>query len=390
MGKTLISLGLGILNGLVYGFLARLAEPPTTKQQQRCNHNNGDNRDNHIGIHNPSLKTATDTSPHPHLSDSGESDTQRHMQASYMSDSPESDKQVRSASPQLSDSPESDMQGHVRVPYVSDSGESDTRRSSSTGREKLDSMASTSRMTSFQRREQLIEIGRSLFASKGFEAVSVEEIAATAKVSKPIVYEHFGGKEGLYAVVVDREMRALTDTLVNALSDQQAHPRQIVERAALALLTYVEENAKGFRVLTRDSPKTDPAGSFSSLLGDISIRVEDLLTESFKRQHLPAKGVPYYAQMLIGMTVYTCQYWADQRKLSKEQLAAHIVNLAWYGLSRMEAKPELRFEGDKAQREAEKRMEREERKAVKGPKSGDPLPQPSPVTTSSPEETEAD
>ena len=47
-------------------------------------------------------------------------------------------------------------------------------------------------MTSYQRREQLIEIGRSLFAAKGFEAVSVEEIASTAKVSKPIVYEHFG------------------------------------------------------------------------------------------------------------------------------------------------------------------------------------------------------
>ena len=49
-------------------------------------------------------------------------------------------------------------------------------------------------MTSLQRREQLIEVGRSLFAAKGFEAVSVEEIAAHAKVSKPIVYEHFGGK----------------------------------------------------------------------------------------------------------------------------------------------------------------------------------------------------
>ena len=106
----------------------------------------------------------------------------------------------------------------------------------STGREKLGNMANTSRMTSYQRREQLIEIGRSLFAAKGFEAVSVEEIASTAKVSKPIVYEHFGGKEGLYAVVVDREMRALTDVLINALSDPQAHPRQIVERTALALL----------------------------------------------------------------------------------------------------------------------------------------------------------
>lgn len=242
----------------------------------------------------------------------------------------------------------------------------------STGREKLGSMANTSRMTSYQRREQLIEIGRSLFAAKGFEAVSVEEIAATAKVSKPIVYEHFGGKEGLYAVVVDREMRALTDVLINALSDPQAHPRQIVERTALALLTYVEENAEGFRVLTRDSPKTDPSNSFNSLLGDVAVRVEDILTEAFKRQHLPAKSVPYYAQMLIGMTVYTCQYWADQRKLSKEQLAAHIVNLAWYGLSRMEAKPELRYESEKTLRAAEKQAAKEakenakrERKAAK-------------------------
>ncbi|WP_422614352.1 TetR/AcrR family transcriptional regulator [Bifidobacterium thermophilum] len=208
-------------------------------------------------------------------------------------------------------------------------------------------------MTSYQRREQLIAIGRALFASKGFEAVSVEEIAASAKVSKPIVYEHFGGKEGLYAVVVDREMRALTDALIGSLSDTDAHPRQIVERAALALLTYIEENPEGFQVLVRDSPSTDPTGSFSSLLGDVSSKVEQILVEWFKRQHLPVKSAPYYAQMLVGMTVFTGQYWADRPKLGKEQLAALIVNLAWHGLSRLEAKPELRYEGAKAKRARE-------------------------------------
>lgn len=216
-------------------------------------------------------------------------------------------------------------------------------------------------MSSYQRREQLIQVGRSLFASKGFESVSVEEIAATAKVSKPIVYEHFGGKEGLYAVVVDREMRKLNDMLLQALSENESHPRQIVERTTLALLTYIEENAEGFQVLARDSPTTDPTSSFSSLLGDVSTRVGQILEEWFKRQKLPAKQAPYYAQMLVGMTVYTGQYWADQRKLSKEELAALIVNLAWNGLSRMEAKPELRFEGEKAKkrREAEAKKEAE-------------------------------
>ncbi|MGO5374118.1 TetR/AcrR family transcriptional regulator [Bifidobacterium thermophilum] len=235
-------------------------------------------------------------------------------------------------------------------------------------------------MTSYQRREQLIAIGRALFASKGFEAVSVEEIAASAKVSKPIVYEHFGGKEGLYAVVVDREMRALTDALIGSLSDTDAHPRQIVERAALALLTYIEENPEGFQVLVRDSPSTDPTGSFSSLLGDVSSKVEQILVEWFKRQHLPVKNAPYYAQMLVGMTVFTGQYWADRPKLGKEQLAALIVNLAWHGLSRLEAKPELRYEGSKAKRAreaAEKAEQKAEQKAKRAngnseqPENGD-------------------
>ena len=70
-------------------------------------------------------------------------------------------------------------------------------------------------------------------------------------------------------------------------------------------------------------------------------------------------------QRCIRDSVYTCQYWADQRKLSKEQLAAHIVNLAWHGLSRMEAKPELRFESDKAAKEAEKRERREIKEIAK-------------------------
>ena len=65
---------------------------------------------------------------------------------------------------------------------------------------------SKSRMTGVQRREQLIGIARKLFAEKGYESVTVEEIAHSAGVSKPVIYEHCGGKDGVYAVIVDREM----------------------------------------------------------------------------------------------------------------------------------------------------------------------------------------
>ena len=214
--------------------------------------------------------------------------------------------------------------------------------------------------------------------------MSVEEIAANAKVSKPIVYEHFGGKEGLYAVIVDREMRELTNALIEALSDTKAHPRQIVERAALALLTYIEENSEGFQVLVRDSPTTDPAGSFNSLLGDISLRVEDLLTAAFKRRKLSAKGVPYYAQMLVGMTVFTGQYWADRPKVNKEQLAAYVVDLAWHGLSRLDSKPILRFESQKAKQLAAK--EDKERRDKERSETTVPDEPDAPVETAEPDE----
>lgn len=102
------------------------------------------------------------------------------------------------------------------------------------------------RMTGKQRREQLISIGRSAFAEQGFDGTSVEDIAARASVSKPVVYEHFGGKEGLYAVVVDREMQDLERRITASISEGSWRDR--IEQAAMALLTYVEEETDGFMI----------------------------------------------------------------------------------------------------------------------------------------------
>jgi AcrR family transcriptional regulator len=195
------------------------------------------------------------------------------------------------------------------------------------------------RMTRAERREQLISNARGLFAQKGFEATSVEEIAARAEVSKPVVYEHFGGKEGLYAVVVDREVRSLLDTVTASLTSGRAH--ELVEQAALALLDYIESSSDGFRILVRDSPVGSSTGSFITILSDVATRVEHILAEEFKRRGLDPKNAPMYAQMLVGMVALTGQWWLDARRPKKQDVAAHLVNLAWNGLSGLEAKPTL-------------------------------------------------
>ena len=196
-----------------------------------------------------------------------------------------------------------------------------------------------SRMTSAERREQLIEIARGLFAERGFDGASVEEIAARAGVSKPIVYEHFGGKEGLYAVVVDREVRQLLTSMRTSLT--AGHPRELLEQAALSLLDYIDDSSDGFRILVRDSPLGSESGSFVSIIGDIATRVEYILEAEFTHRGFDAKYAPMYAQMLVGMVGTTGQWWLDVRSPSKQEVAAHLVNLAWHGLSGLDKDPQL-------------------------------------------------
>ncbi|MEU5685587.1 TetR family transcriptional regulator [Streptomyces venezuelae] len=207
------------------------------------------------------------------------------------------------------------------------------------GKEKQPRRTRRTRMTGAERREQLLDIGRTLFAAKGFEGTSVEEIAAKAGVSKPVVYEHFGGKEGLYAVVVDREMRQLLDMVTSALT--AGHPRELLEQAAFALLDYIETYTDGFRILVRDSPVAQSTGTFASLISDIATQVEDILGQEFKGRGFDQKLAPLYAQALVGMVALTGQWWLDARKPKKAEVAAHLVNLAWHGLDGLEPKPRL-------------------------------------------------
>ena len=239
--------------------------------------------------------------------------------------------------------------------------------------------AKRTRMSASERREQLLAVARGLFAERGFDATSVEEVAARAQVSKPVVYEHFGGKEGLYAVVVDREITTISAAISSAITDPAGgttvapdaedlgtpdapgSASRIAERAALALLTYIEDSPDGFRILSAGSDRA--AGTYSTLLADVAIEVSGILASQFAAHDLDPRTAPLYAQMLVGIVAMPAQWWLENRSMSKEEVAAHMVNLAWNGLRGMKARPTLHAgsadtEGSAAQ--------------VTGPDSGDP------------------
>jgi len=205
-------------------------------------------------------------------------------------------------------------------------------------------MSGRIRLSGTERRAQLIDVGRAVFAKRGYEGASMEEIADRAKVSKPIVYEHFGGKEGLYAVIVDREMDYVVRRIVEAIAT--GSPRERVERASLAFLNYVKDQPDGFAVLSQDSPLSATRGRLSSLLNDLAERVGDIFAATFKEAGYDAKAAPIYAHALVGMVTFVGKWWTGVRKPPVEEVAKHIGALAWMGLRHLPKRPTLKIRAD--------------------------------------------
>lgn len=189
------------------------------------------------------------------------------------------------------------------------------------------------RMTRDARHTQLLDVSRELFAAKGFDNTSIEEIAASARVSKPVVYEHFVTKERLIAAVVDREMEVLLLRITGALTGDS--PQDLLTSAVTSFLCYIEDNEDGFRVLLRQSPDAEHRGRFANVLAEIATSVEDGFARAFTDHGEDPRFGPVSAQMLVGMVAFAGQFWLDARLPDRDAVAAHIVRMAWCGLSDM-------------------------------------------------------
>ena len=185
-----------------------------------------------------------------------------------------------------------------------------------------------------------MDVGRALFAARGFDGTSVEEVALRAGVSKPVVYDHFGGKERLYAVVVDREVQRLFTRFTGALTGDA--PRQLIEQATLALLHYVEAEPDGFRLLVREPPAPlADAGGFATIISDVASQVEHILDRELSSRGYRTSFSGLYSQALVGQVALVGQWWLDHPEHGRDEVAAHLVNLAWNGLGGLQSDPVL-------------------------------------------------
>ena len=194
------------------------------------------------------------------------------------------------------------------------------------------------RLTGAERREQLMHVGREVFAEIGFENAALEVIAQRAGVTKPVIYEHFGGKEGLHAAIVEREMDALVNRVSEAMS--QGSARERFEGAVVEFMTYAAEEPAGFAMLTREVPIGPARPGLTRVIDQLIGRVGAIFSRELAHAGYDRKVAPIYATALLGRVTQVGRWWAAEGKaFSRDQVVRHVAALGWMGLRHLPKTP---------------------------------------------------
>lgn len=181
-----------------------------------------------------------------------------------------------------------------------------------------------------------MDVSRGVFAERGYEAASLEEIAERAGVSRPIIYSHFGDKHGLFEAVVSEQITIVQRVVAEALVGP-GEPREIVERGMRAFFAYVHENPEGHAVLTRDAPVHISDSGLGVMLDGLATNITLVIAAQIRAMGLDPSPAPIYANALIGIGAHVGRWWRDHPEVSLDEVTMHTTGLVWSGFGGLAA-----------------------------------------------------
>lgn len=187
----------------------------------------------------------------------------------------------------------------------------------------------STRLPRAQRRDQLLEHAKPIFAGAGFQGASMNDVAEAAGVTKPVLYQHFENKRDVYQVVLEFVMTDCRNRVLNAAAEVDT-PFQRVDRSLRAFVGFMVEDPAGFEILVAGLVSPDPIwreqvnGFFDELSASAAdfIEVDGMSPE--QRRTL--------ANGMIGLGVSMARSWKNDPIVSDEELANNLVALCWGGL----------------------------------------------------------
>lgn len=187
------------------------------------------------------------------------------------------------------------------------------------------------------REQQMLQVAQRAFARRGYEAVSMQQIALDAGISKPMVYAYFGSKEGIYLACIQRARTELYEAVERAVA-QTRRPDEQLWLGTLAFFGWVEQNQESYRVLYGPGSVHGEAlaAELSALRADQARLIARLLAGAFPDAAGPFAASEFEptAYALVGAAESLAAWWIDSDE-SRERVARRFMNLCWTGLGGM-------------------------------------------------------
>jgi len=181
-----------------------------------------------------------------------------------------------------------------------------------------------------ERRQQLLDTAVEVFARNGYHATSMNEIAEAAGVTKPVLYQHFDSKRGLYRELLGEIGAQLRETIAKATADAGG-PRQQIEGGFRAYFTFVSQHGDAYRVLFGSGTRRDE--EFEEEARKVEASIADVVAELIEVDGLDRERRVLLANGIVGLAEGASRYWLRHGvDVDAETLADEVSQLAWAGL----------------------------------------------------------
>lgn len=195
---------------------------------------------------------------------------------------------------------------------------------------------SVKRLAASDRRAQLLDRARQAFAEDGYHRASMEQIAVSAGVTKPVLYQHFTSKNELYVAVLEEDAERVLAAVSEAIAGTTGAQR--IQRGLEAYFRFIDANVDTFRLLFRETMGAESGfreaiEHFHDLAAaSIGAIIAEETGKSLDESELLARGI-------VGMTEATAAWWLDRKQhLPIDGVVADLSELAWRGLASLPRK----------------------------------------------------
>jgi AcrR family transcriptional regulator len=172
-----------------------------------------------------------------------------------------------------------------------------------------------------ERRQQLIGVALELFSHRSPDDVSIDEIAAAAGISRPLVYHYFPGKLSLY----EAALRRAADDLAQRFEEPQDGPLGArLIRVMGRFFDFVDEHGPGFSALMRGGPAV--GSSTTNALIDSVRQAAYVQILTHLRVTDPPPRLELVVRSWISLAESTALIWLDGRRIPRGELEAQLVH----------------------------------------------------------------